>query len=72
MGRIGPVELVIIGVVLLFIIGPAKIPQFARSIGQGLQEFRKGVRAAREEVGEALKENEKEDEPPPTPRGKAS
>jgi len=38
---IGMPELLIILVVALLILGPAKLPQVARSLGRGLAEFRR-------------------------------
>ncbi|MBY0400286.1 twin-arginine translocase TatA/TatE family subunit [Myxococcota bacterium] len=38
---IGPMELVVIVVVALLIFGPQKLPEFARTIGKGLAEFRR-------------------------------
>lgn len=57
-GRIGTMEMAIIGLVFLVVLGPSKIPQLARSLGEGLREFRKGVRNARQELGGALSEAE--------------
>ena len=38
----GPMEFVIVGIVALLLFGK-RIPQVARSFGQGIVEFRKGV-----------------------------
>jgi Tat protein translocase TatB subunit len=39
--NIGPQELVLILVVALVIVGPKKLPELARAIGRGMNEFRK-------------------------------
>ena len=44
MGRIGTTELIIILVVLLLLFGARRIPEIARSIGQSLSEFKKGLK----------------------------
>jgi len=60
---IGMPELLVILVVALLILGPAKLPQVARSLGRGLAEFRRASSELRstlmapvEEVREALTE----------------
>jgi len=44
LGRIGTTELIIILVVLLLLFGARRIPEIARSIGQSLSEFKKGLK----------------------------
>ena len=44
MGRIGTTELIIILVVLLLLFGARRIPEIARSIGQSLSQFKKGLK----------------------------
>ena len=40
MPNIGPMELVIVLVVALLILGPKRLPQAGRSLGQGMREFK--------------------------------
>jgi sec-independent protein translocase protein TatA len=40
---IGPLELVIVLVVILVIFGPKRLPQAGRALGQGLREFKDSV-----------------------------
>ena len=42
MNRLGPMEIVLILVVLILLFGAKKIPDLARSLGRSLQEFKKG------------------------------
>jgi sec-independent protein translocase protein TatA len=49
---IGPLELVIVLVIILLIFGPKRLPQAGRSLGQGLREFKDSVTG-----------NDKDDEP---------
>lgn len=49
-GRLGPVELILILIIALVIFGPSKLPQIGRSLGQAIQEFRKGTSNASNEL----------------------
>jgi sec-independent protein translocase protein TatA len=40
MANIGPTELIIVLVVALLILGPKRLPAAARSVGQGIREFK--------------------------------
>ena len=44
MGRIGFTEIIVILVVILLLFGAKRIPELARSLGKGLQEFKKGLK----------------------------
>jgi len=41
--NIGTTEIIIIAVVLVILFGGKKIPEFVRSLGQSIKEFRKAV-----------------------------
>jgi sec-independent protein translocase protein TatA len=43
MPNVGPLELIIVLVVVLLLFGSTKLPKLARSIGEASQEFKKGV-----------------------------
>jgi len=40
MPNVGPLELVIILVIALVVLGPKKLPEVGRSLGQGMREFK--------------------------------
>lgn len=42
MAMLGPLELAIVGVIVLLLFGH-RLPSIARSMGQGITEFKKGV-----------------------------
>jgi len=44
---LGPTELVVILLLVLLFFGATKVPQLARSLGQGMREFREGVKYSR-------------------------
>ena len=45
MGNLGMTEMLLIGAVLLLFFGPSKLPQLGKSLGQGIQEFKKAAKA---------------------------
>ena len=49
--NIGPLELILVLAIALLVIGPGKLPQVGKSIGESIREFRK----ATTEVQEAVK-----------------
>jgi sec-independent protein translocase protein TatA len=53
---IGLGEILIFGGVLVLIFGATQIPKIARSLGEGLKEFKKSVREAKEMDEEATEE----------------
>jgi sec-independent protein translocase protein TatA len=43
MGNIGPLELIIVLVIILVIFGPKRLPGLGRSLGSGMREFKDSV-----------------------------
>jgi sec-independent protein translocase protein TatA len=69
-GGIGPLELVIVLVIVLLIFGPKRLPGLGRSLGSGMREFKDSITGGRggddedEEQAPALAEgDEKRAEP---------
>ncbi len=52
MFNIGPEELILLLVIALIFLGPAKLPEVARQIGKGLREFRSLSSRAKDELFE--------------------
>jgi len=50
MGSLGMPELLLIGVVVMFLFGAKKIPELAQGLGKGIREFRKAARDIQEEI----------------------
>ena len=58
---IGTQEIIIILVVFVIIFGATKIPQLGSAIGQGIRNYKRGMREVKAEEEEAQRlENEKE------------
>ena len=43
MPNIGPMELVIVLAIALIVLGPKKLPEVGRSIGNGMREFKESL-----------------------------
>jgi sec-independent protein translocase protein TatA len=41
--NVGPMELVIVLVIALIVLGPKKLPEFGRSVGRGMREFKESL-----------------------------
>jgi sec-independent protein translocase protein TatA len=63
MFNIGPQELFWLFLIVLLIFGAKRIPEIGRSIGRGIQEFKKGMR----EVENELQVSDKPAPAPPAP-----
>jgi sec-independent protein translocase protein TatA len=57
-GRIGPVEIILILIVLLLLFGAKRIPEIARSLGKSLSQFKRGLKDV--EIDETGSDNEDE------------
>ena len=55
---IGTQEIILILVIVIVLFGATKIPQLGASIGQGIKNFKRGMREVREEEEEAQKKEE--------------
>lgn len=58
--RIGPVEIIILLVIVLLLFGPGRIGKIAGELGQGIKNFRDGLGGKKEE--------EEQPQEPPHPK----
>ena len=56
-GAPGPVELLIVGVVVLLLFGN-RLPSVMRSLGQGVVEFKKGVQGIEEDSEHSVQDKQ--------------
>lgn len=68
LGGIGVQEIVIILIVGLLVFGAARLPKIARSLGQGIKEFKKTVKGLDEDDEPAQKDTRYVQQPPPYPQ----
>ena len=40
MFQVGPLELLVVGIIALLVLGPSRLPDAARAMGKGMREFR--------------------------------
>lgn len=64
---LGPQEIFFILVFALIIFGPQKLPEIAKSVGKGLNAFKKATNSITDEIKQATT---LEDEPEDTPKTK--
>jgi sec-independent protein translocase protein TatB len=53
---IGMPELIVIGIVALLVVGPKKLPEWAKGLGKGLGELKRILDDVKDSVGEEFKE----------------
>jgi sec-independent protein translocase protein TatA len=60
--NVGPLELILVLIIALIVLGPARLPEVARSVGRGMREFRSALASAGGDREED--EDEEDDEIP--------
>ncbi len=63
MPNIGPLEIVIVLVIVLIIFGPKRLPDLGRSLGRGMREFKDSVTGKDKEELPASEAGEERTEP---------
>jgi len=58
MFNLGPQELFWLFLIVLFVFGAKRIPEIGRSIGKGIQEFKKGMKEIDNEITTDSKSSE--------------
>lgn len=51
MGGIGPLEMILLGVIALIVVGPEKLPEMARKAGKMIHDFRIYASGVTQELG---------------------
>ena len=49
MVNVGPLEILLVAIIALVVLGPARLPEVARSVGRGMREFRGALNSAGED-----------------------
>lgn len=53
-------ELVVVFLIALIFIGPKKLPELAKGLGQGIREFQKAAKGLSDQLQESVSEEKKE------------
>ena len=61
MFNVGPLEIVLVLIIALIVLGPARLPEVARSVGRGMREFRSALNSA---GGDDSEDEDEDDEIP--------
>ena len=59
--NVGPLEIMLVAIIALIVLGPARLPEVARSVGRGMREFRGALNSA---AGDDESDDELDDEIP--------
>ena len=62
MFNLGTGELLVIFLVILLLFGAKKLPELARGLGKGINEFKDAVETSKKEIMDADKSTDKSDE----------
>ncbi|MBA3746302.1 MAG: twin-arginine translocase TatA/TatE family subunit [Solirubrobacterales bacterium] len=63
MPSIGPLELVIVLVIVLVIFGPKKLPGLGRSLGTGMREFKDSITGSSKDDDRSIESADDDDDP---------
>ena len=65
MPNIGPMELLVVGIIALIVLGPKRLPEVGRSLGKGMREFRDSLSGVTDEQEEEAKKAEEDQQTAP-------
>ncbi len=61
-GNFKPLEILLILVVILLLFGAKRLPEMAKSIGQSVREFRKGIKDMKDDINTEISKTDKKEE----------
>ena len=64
MPNVGPMELLLVGIIALIVLGPKRLPEVGRSLGKGMREFKDSLAGLGDDEEETKKLDEQRDEQP--------
>ncbi len=56
-----PLEILLILVVILLLFGAKRLPEMAKSIGQSVREFRKGIKDMKDDINTEISKTDKKE-----------
>lgn len=64
MPQVGPLEILIVGVLALLVFGPERLPEIGRSVGKAMHQMKRMASDVRSEFDLGLEEEKRNDESP--------
>jgi len=55
MFQVGPLELLVVGIIALLVLGPQRLPDAAKAVGRGVREFRTALEDPDEDDDHAVR-----------------
>ena len=62
MVNVGPLEILLVAIIALIVLGPARLPEMARSVGKGMREFRSALTSAGDDDDDHFDQDEEDEE----------
>jgi sec-independent protein translocase protein TatA len=60
MPNVGPMELLLVGIIALIVLGPKRLPEVGRSLGKGMREFKDSMAGLTDDEEEQTKKQPEE------------
>jgi Tat protein translocase TatB subunit len=61
MFQVGPLELLVVGIIALLVLGPQRLPDAAKAVGRGVREFRSALEMPDDEDDRAVRHADERD-----------
>jgi len=68
MPNVGPMELLLVGIIALIVLGPKRLPEVGRSLGKGMREFKDSMAGLTDDDEEETKKLDEQREKEPATR----
>ena len=61
--NLGPMEILLLFLIVVLLFGATRLPQIGRGLGEGIRNFKKGIKAASDDTPERIEEKSSEVRP---------
>ena len=61
---VGPLEIAVLAIIALLVLGPARLPEAARSVGKGMREMRNALQGGDDDEDDRHADEDDEDDEP--------